>query len=122
MAKHDDDRFRPRPGPPKRTGGDGGERFVSTLVRQVSRAGQGRSATRSAKDGTRFGRGRVAASLAPATPSLRDRRVVIKSRFVMIRKGSGAAAQHLRYIARDGVTREGEPGRDRKSTRLNSSH
>src|SRR3546814_11913841 len=41
----------------------------------------------------------------------RSRRVVVKTRLVKLAgKGLGAAAAHLRYIQRDGVTREGQPG------------
>lgn len=106
MARSDDDRFRPRPGPPRQRGGDG-DRFVSLVRRQAAKAGQasGRSARSS-----QFGRGRVAARLRPGSASLRSRRVVIKSRFVLVRPGSDAIAAHLRYIERDGVTREGERG------------
>ncbi|MDH1180074.1 DUF3363 domain-containing protein [Achromobacter mucicolens] len=106
MAHTDDDRFRPRPGAPRQCGG-GGERFVSLVRRQVSKAGQ--AAGRSTRGG-QFGRGRVAARLRNGSPTLRSRRVVIKSRFVMVRQGSDAIAAHLRYIERDGVTREGECG------------
>ncbi|WP_255484800.1 DUF3363 domain-containing protein [Acidovorax sp. JMULE5] len=39
------------------------------------------------------------------------RRVVIKSRFVVLRRASpNSAAVHLRYIERDGVTRDGQKG------------
>jgi type IV secretory pathway VirD2 relaxase len=38
--------------------------------------------------------------------------VIVKTRLVRLAgKGIGAAGAHLRYIQRDGVTREGEPGR-----------
>jgi len=104
MARADEDRFRPRPGAPRQRGG-GGERFVSLVRRQVSKAGQ--TAGRSTRGG-QFGRGRVASRLRNGSPTLRSRRVVIKSRFVMVKPGSDAIAAHLRYIARDGVTREGE--------------
>src|SRR3546814_12259235 len=65
-------------------------------------------------DGSRIGRG---ASLARVLASgdrhaaFRSRRVVVKTRLVKLAgKGLGAAAAHLRYIQRDGVTREGQPG------------
>ena len=38
------------------------------------------------------------------------RRVVVKARYVPMRAGSRAAAVHLRYLQRDGVTRDGSPG------------
>lgn len=45
--------------------------------------------------------------LAPGT-----RRVTVRARYTRQRLGDlGAARAHLRYIQRDGVTREGEPGR-----------
>ena len=34
----------------------------------------------------------------------------MKARYVKMRVGSRAAAVHLRYLQRDGVTREGSPG------------
>lgn len=105
MAHTDEREIRPRPGPPK-SNPKGGERFVSLVRREASKLGQPRAGSR----GGRFGRGRVAASLRSGSLSPRSRRVVIKSRFVMIRSGSDAVAAHLRYIERDGVTREGERG------------
>jgi len=79
---------------------------VSLVRREASKLSPPRAGSR----GGQFGRGRVAASLRSNTLSPRSRRVVIKSRFVMIRPGSDAVAAHLRYIERDGVTREGERG------------
>ena len=41
-----------------------------------------------------------------------SRRVIVRARYARQRRGDlGAARAHLRYIQRDGVTREGEPGR-----------
>jgi type IV secretory pathway VirD2 relaxase len=47
-----------------------------------------------------------------AHAAFRQRRVIIKSRIVRLSgaKGMDGARAHLRYIQRDGVTREGEPG------------
>ena len=43
---------------------------------------------------------------------MRLRRVVVKARFVKLKgPGSRAAYAHMRYLQRDGVDREGEPGR-----------
>lgn len=106
MAKNEDDRFVPRPAPPKGGGKDGGQRFISTVLRQVSKTGPSRSGA----GGTRFGRGRVAASFAGSRQPLSSRRVIIKSRFVRIKPGGFALKGHLRYIQREGVTRDGEPG------------
>lgn len=107
MAHADDKEFRPRPAPPK-SSHRGGERFVAQVRRAASKQGAQGGLRRAG--GKQFGRGRVAASLRTATsPAMR--RVVIKSRYVMLKKGSQAVASHLRYLARDGVTREGDPGR-----------
>src|SRR3990172_6712780 len=41
-----------------------------------------------------------------------SRRVIVKARYTRIVGGDlGAARAHIKYILRDGVTREGEPGR-----------
>ena len=41
-----------------------------------------------------------------------SRRVIVKARYTRIVAGDlGAARAHIKYIVRDGVTREGEPGR-----------
>jgi type IV secretory pathway VirD2 relaxase len=62
--------------------------------------------------GSRIGRGRAFGTLAGARlyPGGR-RRVVVKARIARLKRGDlGAARAHLRYIQRDGVTPEGEPG------------
>ncbi|CAM4004490.1 DUF3363 domain-containing protein [Bordetella tumulicola] len=111
MAIRDEDRFQPRPAPPKGGGKDGGQRFVSQVLRQVSRTGPARAGTTARRGGSAFWRGRVAARFAAAQPSPRSRRVIIKSRFVLVKAGGEGIGRHLRYLQRDGVTREGEPGR-----------
>jgi len=65
-------------------------------------------------DGSRIGRGsgvgRVLAS-SDRFAGFRSRRVVVKARFVKLAgKGAKAAVAHLRYLQRDGTTREGERG------------
>ena len=44
-------------------------------------------------------------------PSERMRRVVVKARIVWLKRGSKGADAHLRYLQRDGTTREGERAR-----------
>ena len=47
-----------------------------------------------------------------AHAGLRARRAIVKTRLVRLGgRGQGAARAHLRYIQRDGVTRDGAPGR-----------
>jgi type IV secretory pathway VirD2 relaxase len=66
-------------------------------------------------DGSRIGRGAGVGRLLSGRDrhaGLRSRRVVVKTRLVRLAgKGLAGAGAHLRYIQRDGVTREGEPGR-----------
>jgi type IV secretory pathway VirD2 relaxase len=65
-------------------------------------------------DGSRIGRGSATGRIL-GTPNghsgPRSRRVVVKARFVRLGgKRTDAAAGHLRYLQRDGTTREGERG------------
>lgn len=73
------------------------------------------SADRRARfDGSRIGRGASRGRLLSARTAGRagrPRRVIVKTRLVKLAgKGAGAARAHLRYIQRDGVTRDGLPG------------
>lgn len=118
MASRDDNRFTVRPGAPKGGSGAGGagngqrsQRFVSQVLKQVSKAGANASSARGAGPASTFGRGRVAAGMAGRGIGANARRVIIKSRFVVLKKvGANSVSTHLRYIERDGVTREGERG------------
>ncbi|WP_296560761.1 DUF3363 domain-containing protein [Pigmentiphaga sp.] len=115
MASRDEDRFRPKPGPPKKGSGGRSQRFVSQVLKAASKTGGKPSARTTGKlrgrPASTFGRGRVAAGMAGRGLRADARRVVIKSRFVVLRRaGSEAVATHLRYIEREGVTRDGQKG------------
>jgi type IV secretory pathway VirD2 relaxase len=111
MATRDDDSFRVKPAPPKSRAGPRSQRFVSQVLGQVSKAGAKASTAARAPSSAAFGRGRVAAGLAGQALRATARRVVIKSRYVVLKKaGASAVSAHLRYIERDGVTRDGERG------------
>lgn len=111
MARSDEDRFRVKPTAPKSRGGSRSQRFVSQILKQVSKTGAKPSGKSLGRPANRFGRGRVAASLASQRLAPNARRIVIKSRFVMLRRASPkSVAMHLRYIERDGVTRDGQKG------------
>ena len=115
MASRDDDRLRIKPGTPKRPDGSQSgkraQRFVSKVLKQVSKAGAKSSGARGARPASTFGRGRVASGMAGRTLGANARRVIIKSRFVVLKKvGANSVSTHLRYIERDGVTRDGERG------------
>jgi type IV secretory pathway VirD2 relaxase len=65
-------------------------------------------------DGSRIGRGSATGRVLGTSnrhSGPRSRRVVVKARFVRLGgKRTDAAAAHLRYLQRDGTTREGERG------------
>jgi type IV secretory pathway VirD2 relaxase len=102
----DVDRFRVRPGAPK----DRGRPFVNRVLKQAGKAGS--SARKSGgRPGSRLGRGHVAARFAGQSLARNARRVTIKTRLVNLSKaGSRSTITHLRYIEREGVGRDGEPG------------
>lgn len=112
MARDPDEaRFRPRPGKPR--AGKGGRRFTSQVLRAAQKAAGGvRSRfAKPSKRGGEMGRGRAVARLVAGGATSRDRRVVVKVRLVVLARAAlGSTAAHLRYIQRDGVTPEGEPG------------
>lgn len=107
MSKQDDDRFRIRPSAPKNRQ----QKFVSQVLKEVSKAG-GKAVRKSgARPGARLGRGHVAASFTGRSANPGSRRVTIKTRLVNLKQaGSRSTTTHLRYIGREGVGRNGEPG------------
>lgn len=108
----DDDDFVPKLGKPRSREGKRLARRLSTLLRASAAAGE-RTLGRSQRfDGSRIGRGAgVGRVLADRHAAFRARRVVIKARIAKIApRGIKAAGLHLRYLQRDGVTREGTPG------------
>lgn len=87
--------------------------FRGRLRAAVNRAG-GMRRGRSRFTGVRIGRG-VGVGAMLSSPSYRSgargRRVIVKARIVRLSgKGRAGAAAHLRYLQRDGTTREGERG------------
>lgn len=111
MTSADEDRFRIRPSPPKARSGARPKGFVSQVLKAVSQSGAKASGSRGARPASTFGRGRVAAGMAGRGLGSNARRVVIKSRFVVLRRaGATAVSAHLRYIEREGVTRDGQKG------------
>ena len=111
MASRDDDRFRVKPAAPKSRAGPRSQRFISQVLKEVSKAGAKRSGKNAGRPANTFGRGRVAATMAGQRLGANARRVIIKSRFVVLRRASAKSVSvHLRYIERDGVTRDGQKG------------
>ena len=89
------------------------ERHAALVFRQAGKRGaralrhKGHIAPASLTRGMGTGLRAAAGLIAPGS-----RRVIVKARYTRIVGGDlGAARAHLKYIVRDGVTREGAPGR-----------
>ena len=112
-----DDDFEPGLGKMRTTTIRRGRSYMSQVLRAANLVGGIRAPTgrKSRFDGSRIGRGsgvgRVLGS-RDRFAAFRQRRVIVKSRIVKLGgpRGMNAARAHLRYIQRDGVTREGTPG------------
>lgn len=109
---HDDD-FRPRLGKVRADGQKAIKSFRNRVLRAAGLAG-GLAKRGGRFHGSRIGRGagigRVLAG-RDRWAGWRTRRVVVKARLVKLAGRNLKGAQlHLRYIQRDGVTRDGQPG------------
>ncbi|ESY82138.1 conjugal transfer protein TraI [Mesorhizobium sp. LNHC221B00] len=108
-----DDEFTPKLGKIGSRGSKAGKRYAGQVQAAINRAG-GRSGRGSRFIGSRVGRGGAAAAVLRARDrhaAFRQRRAVVKARIVKLAgKGVDGARAHLRYLQRDGVTREGERG------------
>lgn len=109
-----DDEFRPRLGKIGSRGSKAGKRYAAQIRGAINRAG-GKPLRGGRFSGSRTGRGGAAAVLLKSRDryaAFRQRRVMVKARIIRLAgKGMDGARAHLRYVQRDGVTREGEPGR-----------
>ena len=102
-----EDRFRVRPGKSRQRG----DTFIAQVLRQTSKAagvsGRGRRTTGKAP-GSRLGRGHTAARFTGQSLTAFSRRAPVKVRLVYLQQASGrSTVQHLRYIEREGVDRQG---------------
>lgn len=116
LAMASDDDFKPRLGRQRALGTKRVRSYLGRILAATNRARAGRSAGRSAGSfsGSRSGRGvgvgRLIASRGQGA-AFGQRRVIVKARIVRLAgKGSNAAAAHLRYLERDGTTRNGARG------------
>ena len=115
MASGDDYDFKPKLGRIRSRGGKRGRTYLQRVLQSAGLAGPGFKRTGSSKfSGARVGRGAgqgVRAALHQGSRLTGRRRVIIKTRIVKLKgRGLGAVRAHLKYIQRDGVTREGRPG------------
>jgi type IV secretory pathway VirD2 relaxase len=100
-----------------RAKGKAGRPFLSRVLAasNLARGGAAGAGRRRAFTGSRIGRGAGVGRVLGSRDrygAQRRRRVMVKARIVRLAgKGMNAARAHLRYVQRDGVTRDGEPGR-----------
>lgn len=107
-----DDEFEPKLGKIRHGGSRTGRRYLQRVLQAATLTGKTRSGKKF--QGNRIGRGAGVGRVLSERDryaAFRTRRVIVKSRVIRL-KGTGikAAAQHLRYIQRDGVTRDGHAG------------
>src|SRR3984893_10896336 len=113
-----DDDFEAKLGRIRSRGSRRGGKYLHRVLRAVALAGGrprgGSPSRRGTFHGSQIGRGASIGRLLSSRDrhaAFRSRRVVVKYRSVKLAgKGLKAARAHLRYVQRDGVTREGLPG------------
>jgi len=113
----DENEFEPHLGRMRAAGGKRARKYVGRVLAAANLARGGAAAFRGAQrpfSGSRIGRGggvgRVLAR-RDGYSAFGARRVVAKASIVKLAgKGAAGAAAHLRYLQRDGTTREGAPG------------
>jgi type IV secretory pathway VirD2 relaxase len=104
----DEREFRVRPGRIRHGGTRDSRSFVGRVLAAAQKAG-GRSAGRQTRSST-FGRGRAASLNALRRVGGRARVVVIKARVVRMKGGGAPLGVHMKYLEREGVTRDGAAG------------
>ena len=114
MAQDDD--FEPRLGKQRALGGKP-KSYLSRILRSAMLASGGtfgRAPRRAGFTGARIGRGAGVGQVLIARDHLaayRSRRVIVKFSIPKLAgRGIAAARAHMRYVQRDGVTRDGAPG------------
>ncbi|MGQ2929813.1 MAG: hypothetical protein ACT6Q3_05020, partial [Sphingopyxis sp.] len=112
----DDDDFEPRLGRMRARGKSRGKKYLHRILAAANLAGVvvNGSRRRTRFDGSRIGRGSGVGRVLGRRDkfaAFRQRRVIVKSRIVKLAgKGAQAARAHLRYVERDGTTRDGGRG------------
>ena len=111
----DDEEFEPRLGRMRTAGAKRGRKYLHRVIAATALAGGLKHAGSKRFRGSRIGRGAAMArllGLRDRSGVFRARRAIVKTRLVRLAgKGLAAARAHLRYIQRDGVQRDGSPGR-----------
>jgi type IV secretory pathway VirD2 relaxase len=113
-----DDDFEPKLGKIRSRDSKRGRKYLHRVLQAMALAGgrvrSGSSARNAKFHGSQIGRGAgIGRMLATRDryAAFRSRRVVVKSRIIKLAgNGIEGARAHLRYVQRDGVTRDGHPG------------
>lgn len=113
----DENQFEPRLGRMRHTSGKRARKYLGRVLAAANLA-RGAAALLGSRgkafSGSRIGRGAGVGRLLAGRgnrAAFGARRVVIKASIVKLAgKGAGAAVAHLRYLERDGTTRDGQPG------------
>ncbi|WP_442756070.1 relaxase/mobilization nuclease domain-containing protein [Methylocystis sp. JAN1] len=106
-----DDDIRVRPGRIRSTKPGRAKSFVSRVLAATQKAGGLHRSGARGKGRAAFGRGRAASVSALRGLTSHSRGVVIKARVVRHGPRLAPLTAHLSYLQRDGVTRDGAPGR-----------
>jgi type IV secretory pathway VirD2 relaxase len=109
----DDRDFRIRPGRIRSTRAQQVRPFIAQAVAAAGKAGGGVSRAGRITSGnrSRFGKGQRASIEANRFITARSRSAVVKARVVRQGSRGGSLGAHLAYLARDGVTQDGEKAR-----------
>jgi type IV secretory pathway VirD2 relaxase len=109
----DDREFRVRPARIRSTRAQQARPFVAQALAAARKAGGGvsRSGKIASGNRSRFGNGKVASLQASRRITPRSRGAVVKARVVRHTARAGSLSQHLTYLRREGVTRDGEKAR-----------
>lgn len=114
MGLADEFDFKPKLGRKRAVQDNRGRKYLHRALVATALAGGVRPGGRRRFNGARIGRGAAIGRVLGSSDrfaGLRARRAVVKTRLVRLRgKGLAGARAHLRYIQRDGITRDGSPG------------
>ena len=113
----DENEFEPKLGRLRSRGGKQARKYLGRVIAATNLARGGArafGAKSNAYSGSRYGKGAGVGRMLSAHAGRygrQGRRVIIKASIVRLAgKGAGAAAAHLRYLQRDGTTRDGDAG------------
>ncbi|PDS43311.1 type VI secretion protein [Rhizobium anhuiense] len=112
-AMSDEREFRVRPGRIRSSGAQRAKPFIAQALAAAKKAGGGVSRSGRIVPGnrSRFGHGQRASIQANRLITSRSRGAVIKARVVRHSARTAPLGQHLNYLRREGVTRDGEKAR-----------